>query len=333
MIKQNIFYSSSRSLSARIKRRASAIAHSLYLDYQPDYRRTVFLCGAPRSGTTWLAEVINRSHVYRYLYEPFNCDQVPLCSHFSERQYLRPHDDDPQYFEAARAIFTGRARDAWIDQYNRPAIVRRRLVKDVRSMLMLKWIREHFPEMKIIFIMRHPCAVAVSRTKLGWRSIWRETFFKQPDLMADYLGQFADDIAAAQGVFERHIVDWCVENFVPLDQLNKRDVFLTFYENLLADPEIELQRLFQFLELPFDAAMLKQLTKPSMTSRTKGDNSVTLGANVIEGWRKHVTDDELSCAQHWTEMFRLNQIYGDGSLARPKFAQDLLEKPSNALTG
>jgi Sulfotransferase family len=333
LIKQNIFYSSSRSLSARIRLRASIIAHSLYLDYEPDYRKTVFVCGAPRSGTTWLAEVLNRSHAYRYLYEPFNCDKVPMVNHFSERQYLRPHNDDPKYLEPARSIFTGKARDAWIDQYNRPGIVRRRLIKDVRSMLMLKWIREHFPGMKIIFIIRHPCAVTVSRIKLGWRSIWRETFFNQHDLMADYLSPFAGDIAAAHGVFERHIVDWCVENFVPLDQLVKSDVFLAFYENLLADPKIGLQKLFQFLELPFDKTVLKLLTKPSVTSRSKGDNRTTPGgSSIIEGWRKHVADEELACARRWTTMFGLNEIYGDGSLANAKFAQDLLEKPSKVLT-
>jgi len=306
--------------------------HSLYVDYQSDHKKSVLLCGAPRSGTTWLAEVINHAQDYRLLYEPFNNDMVPLCAGFSERQYLRPDDDNPNYLEPAKVIFTGRARDAWIDQYNRPGFARRRLIKDVRSTLMLKWIRNHFPGMKIIFVVRHPCAVAVSRTKLGWRSIWRETFFDQQDLMTDYITPFRDTIEAAQSPFQRHIVDWCVENFVPFSQLNPDDVYVAFYENLCANPTAELRTLFQFLGLPFGRPVLKRANRPSITARVKGDQSAVLGGeNLVETWRKHVTDDELEYAKRTTTLFGLSQIYCDESLADAGKANELLRKSSTRL--
>jgi hypothetical protein len=154
----------------------NAFAHSFYLDHDPDIAKSVFICGAGRSGTTWLAEILNRSGSFRYLYEPFNRGQVRQCRHFSARQYMRPSDHRTEYLGVAEAIFSGKIRSGWIDQYNSWGLTRYRLIKDVRSTLMLKWIRDHFPQMPIVFVVRHPCAVAFSRCKEGWRTDLRDAF-------------------------------------------------------------------------------------------------------------------------------------------------------------
>lgn len=306
------------------QRLPSMFLHSLYIDAEADYTKSVFVCGSGRSGTTWLAEFLNYASDYRILYEPFCCDRVSICRHFTARQYLRPGSDDPRYLEPAQAIFSGKVRDAWIDQRNRPMIAHKRLVKDVRSTLMLKWVREHFPEMPIVFIVRHPCAVAISRIFRGWRPN-RDEFFQQDALMADHLAPFANVMSNAQSPFEVHVVDWCVENVVPFAQLDKGDVFLTFYESICVNPAAELRRLFSFLGRPFDDSALAWLNRPSFAARKRGDRSAILtGDSLTDSWRKHVSTDELTAARRITSAFGLDEIYGDGSIPNVQRAESLL---------
>lgn len=310
---------------ARLQKLATLVAHSFYLDVERDPAKSTFICGAGRSGTTWLAELLNYANKYRLLVEPFTAERVPMCRHFEARQYLRPDDENAEYFEAAYSIFSGRIRNNWVDRRNRWMITRQRLIKDVRSTLMLKWIRNRFPQMPIVFLVRHPCAVAISRTKLGYRTDLRHVYLRQDALMADHLAPFADEIAAAETAFEHHTVDWCVENLLPFRQLSPGDVHLVFYEDLWVNPKAELQRLFTYLKRPFDEAVLQRLNKPSVTARKKGDASAILsGESVIDAWRKYVSAEEYSAALRTTRVFGLDQIYGESSLPNREEAVNLM---------
>ena len=321
----SVFYRG--GIAARLQRQLIGLIHSLYADVHADPARTIFLCGAGRSGTTWLAELLNHDNRFRLLYEPFNCAQVPECKHFAPRQYLRSNNDDPRYLKPAREIFTGRIRNAWIDQYNRRIFPGRRLIKDVRSTLMLKWVREHFPQMPIVFLVRHPCAVALSRVRLAPLSERRRIFLDQPALVSDYLAPLVDEIQRANTPFEKHLIGWCIEHVVPFSQLNKGDVYLIFYENICARPREELEKLFSFLEEPFEDAVLMQLDKPSATFRADRAVNVDLRGNAAaEKWRHKITDEELSTAFRITRLFGLHEIYGSHTFPDVERAEALLTK-------
>src|SRR5690349_12395053 len=42
----------------------------------------IYITGLPRSGTTWIASVINTAHSIKYLHEPFNCKNVSGASKY-----------------------------------------------------------------------------------------------------------------------------------------------------------------------------------------------------------------------------------------------------------
>ncbi len=311
------------TISARARKAWSTISHAFYLDLAPA-DATIFVSGSPRSGTTWLAEVLNSDNAYRFLGEPFTAGLVPPSNHFLIRQYLRPADDDPRYLKPARAIFAGKIRNAWVDNVNRCAFPRGRIVKDVRTTLMLKWFRAHFPRMPIVYLVRHPCAVALSRVRLAFRTDFRKVYFAQPALMEDFLAPFADEIARAQTPFERHIVDWCVESFVPFAQLERSDVFLAFYENLCSS-EAELRKLFEYTGRPFNDAIARRIHRPSLSTMAKGRGSQFFAqGTAVDAWRRQITPDELAAAQRITKAFGLEHIYGDNTLANAEQAKTLL---------
>src|SRR5437870_3848637 len=92
------------------KEASRGLLGQVYVDRGGGPEDTFFMAGTGRSGTTWIAEVLNHDHAYRYLHEPFRPGRVRATKPFLPRQYLRPDDRDPRYVEPARAILSGRVR-------------------------------------------------------------------------------------------------------------------------------------------------------------------------------------------------------------------------------
>lgn len=307
----------------------SSLLARLYINCNLDYRNTIFLAGSPRSGTTWLSALINYKNEYRYSLEPFHPRRVSLCKHFEEGQYLRPGNMDERYLAVARSIVTGAVRNAWIDKLNKKHIVHKRLVKDVWSNLMLKWIHEHFPEMPMILLLRHPCAVALSQFRGKERGKWRPHlagFLSQQALIEDHLYPFRSEIEQARALplFEQFVFRWCIENYVPLRQFSRGELQILFYEDLCKHPQETLTQLFLFLHKPFDEEVLAGTSIPSHAT-LKGSAIVTRGS-LVDSWRPRLTDAEVRRSVEILRLFGLDGIYGDGPMPNTEGAQQMLAK-------
>lgn len=305
-----------------LRRVRERLLGSMYLDLARDPRRTIFLAGSGRSGTTWLSEIINYRNEYRYIFEPFYKDKVDICKNFRRKQYLRPNDDSEEYLEPAKAILTGGLRSAWSDRFNRKHLVRRRLIKDIRANLMLGWMHANFPEVPKILILRHPCAVTHSRLKLGWRNILGDTM-EQEDLVADFLKPFDGDIRRADNPFERSVFLWCIENYVPLLQLDQNSVHVLFYEQLCTSPEEEISRLFGFLDKDFDESIYRRMSRPSNLSRR--DSAVVIGERPVDSWMREVDSCQRERAVEILSLFGLDRIYGPESMPKPEGLKRLVK--------
>jgi len=302
----SIFYKN--TLSARIRRRISAIQHSFYVDVNPDHRAAVFVVGSGRSGTNWVAEVLNYDNAFRFVGEPFNRERVPLSRNFSNLQYLAPDDDRPEFLDPARTVFEGRVRSAWTDHLNRRLIARTRIVKDVRSMLMVAWIARHFPGMPIVYVLRHPCAVAHSRVRLRWRVRPRDVYTGQPALMRDHLEPFREIIESAGTEFEQHVVDWCIENYVPVHQRCLDAVCVAYHERIKADRGAEFRRIFAYAGRTFDDAAIERSAKRSATAFASSSARVD--------WFDQHSPDEIRRAMEIVRGFGLDALYGDDPMPR-----------------
>ncbi|MFI5389365.1 MAG: sulfotransferase [Candidatus Eremiobacterales bacterium] len=304
------------TLGARIRRRLSAIQHSFYLDVNPDHRATVLLAGSGRSGTTWLADVINHDNAYRYVAEPFTREHVNAVRHFARLQYIRPDDEGEEYFEAVRSILEGRVRSPWADNSNRCVIARKRLVKDVRCTLMLAWMIRRFAGMPVVFIRRHPLAVAHSRCRAHWRVRKRDVYFNQPELMADHLEPFREVLTSAGTEIEGHVVDWCVENIVPQRQLTDRQACFVDYENIVVDREAEFRRIFTFIGKPFDPRALDRSTNLSATTFLGRDGAKRRATREMRSWRDVMSAEEIRGAMEIVKRFGLDHLCKEGSEER-----------------
>lgn len=276
-----------------------------------DYRQTVFVSGAGRSGTTWVANIINYANDYRFMFEPFHPQRVDIVSHFKYRQYLRPDNHEEAFIKPAKAILSGRIKNPWVDKLNRKLIARKRLIKDIRTNHLLKWIKTNFPEIPIILLLRHPCAVAHSKLVLKW-DIPLDEYLAQEQLMVDFLAPFRVEMQNAQDAFERHIFLWCVENYVPLQQFRSGEIYLAFYENICTKPEQEIDNLFRFLGRPYKQKAFDVVGIPSTLCRA--GSPIFSGNNLVEDFKNHITDKQIKKAVEILGLFGLNRIYSEDSM-------------------
>lgn len=281
----------------------------LFLDLA-DYDKTVFLAGTGRSGTTWLEDVINFDGSYRVMFEPFHSRKISILHDWHYRQYLRPSNRDENFLRPATQILSGKIRDPWIDQFGCKLILTRRLIKDIRANLILKWLRENFAQIRIVLLLRHPCAVANSKLKQGWNT-HLEDFLAQDDLMEDYLNPFRSDIRAATDPFEKHIFMWCIENYVPLRQLIEGDIFVIFYERFCVSPEDNCKALFGFLNRPYSPDVLSAMRQPSAV--TRDHSAILTGNSLIDAWRQGITDQQVKRAVEILQLFGMHGLYGETS--------------------
>ncbi len=163
-------------------------------------------------------------------------------------------------------------------------------------------------------------------TALGWPEKLEE-FLAQEPLLQGPLAPFHDlihEAAQSPDPFQRIILQWCLENFVPTRMLDPRRVHAAFYEDMVEDPWGELmpRRLGTYLERftghplgPLRMAAVDSVKRPSQ-SRNRG----TSESNRLEGWVTEVSDDRVHRALSLVSGFGLDRIYTNST--RPVLPAD-----------
>ncbi len=300
--------------SRKFYRRAIQLAGShFYINPDPDMRKSILVAGTARSGTTWLGDLIASQLPSRILFEPFNPILVPEYSAFSYFQYIRPGMKNPKFHDFARKVFTGEIRNRWVDHYNERIFSKYRLIKAIRVNLALKWLHENFPMVPIVFIVRHPCAVVLSRMKLDWatnRDI--EPFLDQPELMEDHLAPYLNLIKNAGTAEEKHAIIWSVSNLVPLKQFDDGDSCIVYYEDLCTQPERELQAVFKSIGHQYLRSVIGQINRPSQTTREH--SAIAAGKDKLSNWKKELSASQIDNILGVVDAFGLSYLYGDSVL-------------------
>jgi Sulfotransferase domain len=292
------------------RRAIQLLGSRFYFNPTPEVGRSILVAGTARSGTTWLADLIASQIPSRILFEPFNPDLVSDYCRFHYFQYMRPGTENPEFYAFANKIFTGNIRHHWIDRQNERIFSKFRLVKEIRANLALKWLHDNFPQVPILFMVRHPCAVVSSRIELGWATDMDiKPFLAQPELIEDHLLPYMDLIMNAVTMEEKHTIIWCVSNLVPLKQFNPGEIKVVYYENLCIQPEKELPSLFDFIGQPYSRSVIDMINQPSQT--TKLTSAVVRGLDKIENWKKKLSPAQIASVLQMVDAFGMGHLYGE----------------------
>jgi hypothetical protein len=179
------------------------------------------------------------------------------------------------------------------------------LIKEIRANLFLKWLNDTFPEVPLLFLVRHPCAVVSSRIQLGWATDTDiDSFMSQPTLVEDFLSAKMDVIHGAETAAEKHAVIWCIHHLVPFKQFKRADLNIVFYEDLCLQPELEIPKIFRAINQDFDESVYERLSIPSVTTTRR--NGVR-----IDRWQQELSRKQIKDILHIVDAFGLSGIYGN----------------------
>jgi hypothetical protein len=294
-----------------------------YRDSDRDLGRSILLAGTGRSGTTWIADLLAAALPCRIMFEPFHSRLVEAFRDFHYFHYTRPDEPDDRLLSYCQTVFSGSIRHPWIDRAAGPLFPKYRVIKEIRANLFLMWIRERFPRLPILFVIRHPCAVVLSRMRSGWADDTDiAPFLAQEKLIADHLREHLDLIRDARTEEEKHAVVWCVSNLVPLAQFGPGELDVFFYERLCTQPEAEIRRMVEILasgplageKLDVGRA-LRRIDVPSPT--TTRSSALVTREDRVGRWRRDLSPRQIGRILATVDAFGLGHLYGDSLLPLP----------------
>jgi hypothetical protein len=253
------------------------------------------MTGSPRSGTTWLAELLTAGTGFCALIEPLHLTAVPEAyrAGFNWRTLVAPGTRWPQGEAYLQDVFSGRVLTPFTTSGTRfRELVRRTgwLVKFVRANRMLPWLVERFPLRGFILLVRHPFAVVASQL--------RDPRFVAPmDLSSPEHRQFLEayphftaTAKECRSPVECFALQWCMDQHVPIAS-PYRDRWLTVrYEDLVGHGEQELERVFDFLRLPMTDRAVQQLRVASREA--KSWSAIVTGDDEVAASRSSLSDEQ-----------------------------------------
>ncbi len=209
----------------------------------------VLVLSVPRSGSSWVGDTLGAAQNALYLREPIVRTHL---KHAGPPSFFEvdPANPPPAYRQAGDAAFAG------LPTF-RPSIVKyseqwrlgdrrqRRLVIKETNPLALSWlVQEYRP--KIVYLVRHPAAVANSFLANGWKSQRFEDRFLPGSIPPEEVERFSS-FWAGHGALQATVLKRTLDL---LD--NYPDYTILRYEDLCLDPVEEFRRLFDFCALTWD---------------------------------------------------------------------------------
>lgn len=266
----------------------------LKLNASSGYRmeETLVIAGAPRAGTTWLAELVNMVPGSSILFEPLHLGQVPQARRagFKWETMVARGTDWPEGEMFLQKVLLGKLRNSWTMSHvslAQACHTRLWIVKFVRANMLLDWFAHTFPIRPPALIIRHPCACIASYLQKGWPQPAKapadhEFFRVYPHLhgVCEGLGSVEEYIA----------VSWCMEYYAALTVEPPLPFHLVCYERLVRDGLEELTKLFEAWGLPLPDEAKARLQKPSMT--TASFSQVSKGGDPLKGWQRYFSPQQ-----------------------------------------
>lgn len=268
------------------------------------------ITGYPRSGTTWLAEVIASVPGSGILFEPLALQRVPAAveAGFDWDNFHLPGEEWPAGERFMDDVLSGRVLNRWTTAYiplTSAMRIERWIVKFVRANQMLGWMVEKFALRTPVFIIRHPCAVFSSWVERGWPLLPRAQ--RNPAFLLAY-PEFESVIDKLSTPEEFFAAKWCMENYAPLALPEPRGFHVVAYEQLRASPREELLPIFANWSLELPDGLEDLIGRPSAKASA---GFVRQGNEPAGGWRKRLKAEQIDAILSVVAAFGLD-FYGTG---------------------
>ena len=250
--------------------------------------RIISINGVPRSGTSWLGQIINSSPDVAFRFQPlFSYTHKGALREDSTVTEIMKfygdilHTEDKFVLQRDPNIHVGYPEFAKNPQ---PTHL---VYKNVRYHYLLEGLLEKIPGLNVIGIVRHPCAVIHSwhraprefKPEWDFSTQWRSAELKNAGQREEYFGYDRWKEVATM--------------FVRLEQRFPERVTLVKYSELHDDPVRISRSLFDRIQLPFGAAT-RDFISESQNTVVDDPNSVHRGGHNDHAWMGELPESIVS---------------------------------------
>lgn len=196
--------------------------------------------------------------------------------------------------------------------------VRRLVVKDFNTKPLLREIDDWF-DLDMVYLVRHPAASARSVMGRGWGNT-AATLLDDDEYCGRILTPaqraFCRRVVEGDGELEGLVVEWCLENAIPLDAARERDWLLLTYEELAARPGRVAGLLADRLDLPDPGRMRERAERPSKTTRERSRAEIEERGSIapVTRWMEETSEAERERVQEIFDVLEVD-VYRAGEAA------------------
>jgi hypothetical protein len=294
------------------------------VDSARDGKSPILVTGLPRSGTSWLGEmlalggdvihvqeplsVLNRqtlfkSRVSRWFTYITDENESLYLPYYRDAMAFRPHPlDDIRRARIGSPHDPFRIAARWGSFALGRVQKRRLLLRDPFAVVSLDWFRRRL-DSRIVVTVRHPLAVVSSLKRLDLAFDFRN-LLEQPALMRDHLEPYRpemEELVGSADVVAQGCLLWrIVYGHVAFERERDRSIHLVRHEDLSANPLDEYERLYHLLDLSF-TEKAKRTVARFTSARRRTEVSARRPFDVrpldshanLGNWRHRLSDEDV----------------------------------------
>lgn len=289
----------------------------------PGKQPNVLVFTTPRSGSTWLMELILSQPGFKAVNEPLDVRNPKVVSSLKLATWeaLQSAQSDAKIERYLKGYLQNRVHVAeplpWQNPHYR-FLTRRIVFKllhggESRVARLAQTLNG-----KVVIMVRHPIPVSLSRNKFprleSFLAEDYKNFFTAPQL------QLARRIIASGTKMEKGVLDWCFQNAIPLKQMQSAWTLVT-YEQLVLEPESAVNALVANLELNDKRKILENLSRVSGVVRKSDAQTKELHEqgysqerqlSFVTKWRAKVSAEEETALMDILKTFEID-LYQAGN--------------------
>lgn len=288
-----------------VRKHCYRLIDSLALRKDFSVEDTIIVSGSPRSGTTWVMNILNTLPDYLAVFEPFNVDEFPEAKHAGiyPRLFLPIDEENRLVYDYLEKVVRGRVRskNPHIEMYPYDILKRfsadKLLIKFINANRLLPWISNLFTLRRIFLVVRHPCATIYSQIRSGWNGFTNENIIPRKQRLLDEVrmtGVIPDATLSRLSLetdIEKLSLVYALDNMIPLDAPEKYDVIQ--YERMVSNSE-EIISIFESLNSTEYASLALRRSKiPSWTTKNRKETYFTYDEQLTK-WEKGFTEKEIN---------------------------------------
>jgi len=325
--------------------------------YKDANKKDIFLFSTRRGGSTLLGQIISANKGVRNIDQPLTLYSPPGIggllraeivekflpkNKYSQYASVSPKEQD-MIVNFIQLISDGAlSLSLWLEykasRKKQFFFTDRVMLKFTDCNAIIDWMTEQF-KVHVIYLIRHPVANAKSIMKNNWTitaSAYLDDEYFCKSYLTDEQVAFGRDILLSGDYFQQAILNWCLENLVPLNFSSHKYLTLT-YEELVICPDEVISLISDKFDLTDKKRMLEVSRIPSY-STTLSENSTIKNIvneikpgdkykNIINRWHSKITDKEASQVTQILNVFGIDIYTCKSSIPKSQY----LHYPSSFL--